>query len=546
MDLPAWVSFPPTSLRREIVPQEWDACLDAWIALSHAYLLLPAEAFRLKSTKDGSLIAFLSTYLQEGSRAPHVDVENFKSKILRQDCFLLAHRVLSDVDILPPSINWIFLGNLSIVYAKRRALRELMDAVCLREELEPGLQKFKKSIVSELEKFGSEGSEHLDDALRRLCALIHASLNLGHFFMVGTDFMDALISAYRRASTGFKKKLVTITYLGLTGLTEGDKPNISLLMEHLYSLKSSAETESKEDKQHTTLASALMTDTAFLRKLRDRVNGGDASRLKPVISALETLRNPSGSRKKRLVRRKIDKGKARGDDEYGHGGFNEIHVHRMSLVTQVQDLFPSLGSAFILKLLDENHDDVEQVTAHLLEDSLPPHLRDVDRTEQMYVSPQPISIPSAPNITNNTSLSQTPHQLPKQEHHHHHRPSAPSRPTPHPSPLPHHHHCTPPQHLRLHPRPRPPPANLQPPHRPRKHPPHSRHPPLQPTNIHSPQSRHPLRARRLRLGRRRARRHVRRRGRRRHRRGRHRRPSARRQGRRRKRRGALHRVQNVA
>jgi len=392
MDLPAWVPFPPTSLRREIIPLEWEACLDAWVALAHAYLLLSAEVFRLKSKKDSSLISFLSTYLQEGSRAPHLDVENFKSKILRQDCFLLAHRVLSDVDSLPPSINWIFLGNLSIVYAKRRALRELIDAACLREELEPGLQKLKKSIVSELEKSGAEGSEHLDDALRRLCPLIHSSLNFGHFFMIGTDFMDALISAHRRASTVLKKKLVTISYLGLTGLTEGDKPNISLLMEHLYSLKSSAEIESKDDKQHTSLASALVTDTPFLRKLRDRVNGGDALRLKPVISALETLRNPLGSRKKRLVRRKIDKGKAHGDDEYGHGAFNEIHVHRMSLVTQVQDLFPSLGSAFILKLLDEYNDDVEQVTAHLLEDSLPPHLRDADQTEQMYVSTQCISI----------------------------------------------------------------------------------------------------------------------------------------------------------
>jgi len=57
----------------------------------------------------------------------------------------------------------------------------------------------------------------------------------------------------------------------------------------------------------------------------------------------------------------------------------------MSFITQVQDLFPDLGSGFVVKLLDEYNDDVEQVTAHLLDDSLPPHLKAADRSEQMYV-----------------------------------------------------------------------------------------------------------------------------------------------------------------
>jgi len=57
-------------------------------------------------------------------------------------------------------------------------------------------------------------------------------------------------------------------------------------------------------------------------------------------------------------------------------------VHRMSLVTQVQDLFPDLGAGFVLKLLDEYGDDVEQVTAHLLDDTLSPQLQSANRNEQ--------------------------------------------------------------------------------------------------------------------------------------------------------------------
>jgi activating signal cointegrator complex subunit 2 len=100
---------------------------------------------------------------------------------------------------------------------------------------------------------------------------------------------------------------------------------------------------------------------------------------------LSAFRQSGLARPKKLVRRKVDKGKAKAsNDDYGHGAFTgEVHVHRMSMITQIQDLFPDLGGGFIVKLLDEYNDDVEQVTAHLLEDSLPSHLTHADRSEQL-------------------------------------------------------------------------------------------------------------------------------------------------------------------
>ena len=85
------------------------------------------------------------------------------------------------------------------------------------------------------------------------------------------------------------------------------------------------------------------------------------------------------------MRRKVDKGKQKADeDNYGHGASTgEIHIHRMSVITQVQDLFPDLGAGFVVKLLDEYNDNAEKVIAHLLEDSLPPHLTEADRSEQL-------------------------------------------------------------------------------------------------------------------------------------------------------------------
>jgi len=75
----------------------------------------------------------------------------------------------------------------------------------------------------------------------------------------------------------------------------------------------------------------------------------------------------------------------------------------MSMITQIQDLFPDLGSGFVHKLLNEYNDNIEQVTAHLLEDDLPPHLQSLDRTETL---PEPQHLPShdlVPNLAPSTT-----------------------------------------------------------------------------------------------------------------------------------------------
>lgn len=55
-------------------------------------------------------------------------------------------------------------------------------------------------------------------------------------------------------------------------------------------------------------------------------------------------------------------------------------VELFSMVTHVQDLLPGLGDGFVIMCLEELHFDVEQVINLLLEDNLPPSLRDADRS----------------------------------------------------------------------------------------------------------------------------------------------------------------------
>jgi activating signal cointegrator complex subunit 2 len=231
----------------------------------------------------------------------------------------------------------------------------------------------------------SKRPEEAESTLNRIAPLLRVSPEASVYMLTGSDFLDALCAAYPIVPSSMQKKLVTTAYLGLTSILEGEKPNYSLLSDHLYSLKSSEEQEQKKDPGKRTLVADLVTNTPLLEKIRDKATAPEAARVKNTAASLSAFRQSSVARPKRLVLRKVDKGKSKiGADDYGHGAFDgQVHVHRMSIITQIQDLFPHLGAGFIVKLLDEYNDDIEQVTAHLLEDSLPPHLANADRSEQL-------------------------------------------------------------------------------------------------------------------------------------------------------------------
>ncbi|KAJ9665955.1 hypothetical protein H2201_003866 [Coniosporium apollinis] len=227
---------------------------------------------------------------------------------------------------------------------------------------------------------------------------MHASPEIAAFFMVGSDFLDALSAGYVKVSPAVRARLVTIAYLGLVSLARGAKPNYSLLSDHLYSLKSNAEEIQKAGSGSESLLADLVTNTPILQKIRDSSSSSEGVRAKNLAASLSAFRLPAAARPKRLVSRKVDKGKGRLSDKYGHGAFEGgVHVHRMSLISQVQDLFPDLGSGFVVKLLDAFGDDVEQVTAHLLDGSLPAYLAEADRTEQLPQPAEPQTDP-APHL----------------------------------------------------------------------------------------------------------------------------------------------------
>ncbi|KAF2175071.1 hypothetical protein K469DRAFT_647635 [Zopfia rhizophila CBS 207.26] len=396
MSLPPFAPFPQAELRRDILPQQWEVFLDSWVSLAELYLRLNDEEFSSILTEGSSLPNFLVSFFLE---LPQDENTALNLIPLRKKCFFLVHRIYSGDYIPPALLHWSFISSIGHTFSRSEHLRNLLRDLWARKgpNIENGLQVIKASLTKTLD---SKNPGVAEDTLSKLFLLLKVSSDAGTFMLTGSDFLDSLCSAYIKVSPVLQKKLTTIAYLGLVSLVEGSRPNHSLLSDHLYSLKASAEQEKKSDPSKKTLLADLVTNTPLLNKIRARITSPEGARAKNIASSLSTFRQPTIVRPKNLVRRKVDKekGKAK-DDEYGHGAFGRVHVHRMSLVSQVQDLFTDLGSGFVVKLLDEYEDNVEQVTAHLLEDSLPPHLKNADRFEQILATSAVSKSPLTPRST---------------------------------------------------------------------------------------------------------------------------------------------------
>jgi activating signal cointegrator complex subunit 2 len=410
MSLPRFASFPDAKVRKNILPDEWQLYLESWTSLAELYLRLGDAQFSSASKEGDTLTSFLLSFFHE---LAHDDELGSKVSSLRKSAFFLLHRLFSRDDVPASLLSWSALADVCHAFPKSEQFRTLLQSLWTRNgsAIEKSLQTAKTSLIRNLE---SKRPEEVESTLNRIAPLLKASSNASMFLLTGSDFLDAQYEAYPRVPQSMQKKLVTIAYLGLTAALEGPKPNYSLLSDHLYSLKTSEEQEQKKEPGKKTLVADLVTNTPILEKIREKATAPEAARVKNTAASLSAFRQSSAARPKRLVRRKVDKGKATADqvpDNYGHGAFTgEVHVHRMSIITQIQDLFPDLGAGFIVKLLDEFNDDIEQVTAHLLEDILPPYLAEADRSEKLYV------LFTSIELNHTSSYLQTSDQLRPQHH----------------------------------------------------------------------------------------------------------------------------------
>ena len=366
MSLPAVARFPSSNIKKAISRPEWDLYRHGCITIIKQYLEASSEVFAANLAEDSSMLQFLVTSF--ASYFEDVEKHSQPSGALFKSSFLVVHRTFSEMGDLPPSMtDWTFLTNLSIVHMKSTSLRKLLEVEWPRHGLNtsPSIRKSKVNLTAVLDK-GSLDSEGEEQILRAV-SLARTCYHYGEYLMEGSDFVDALVTAYdRKKSSPSGKRILVLAYVSLTSLMKPQNTRTSTLLDHLYGLKD------------TGLLIAMIESSPFLTRFEHHIakSVADSGRAKPLLEQFAKYKKPTRRRKR--GKDTMDKGKARME---GRSSEDAVHVHKMSLVSQIQDLFPDLGSGFIVKLLDEYKNDTEAITAHLLDDRLPAHLKQADPTE---------------------------------------------------------------------------------------------------------------------------------------------------------------------
>lgn len=411
--LPPIVPFPSALVREKIPLELWISCIDVWRSLLNAHLLLSIKDFRTSITPSSSLLPFLESFLDQtadGSNDPKLK----QAQVLRHSVYLVARRALLEGDPVPNRLlHWSFLANLCTVFRGNEDLSTVIREAWLRNApaLNDSVNAYKHELVAPLDS-GKPNAIDIQK-LHRLVQFGRLHLPALRTIVVGSNFVDSVASAYSTMTQDLQTSFVVLLYQCLTGLVHGTEPNISLFVDHMYSLKTS------NTKEKPSLIIDLISNTPLLSKAERHILGSDQSqsRARDLLADLHKLRQPSVHRTKRRRPRKTTAMGHGKDDGHGHvANTDGMHVHRLSLVTQIQDLFPHLGMAFITRLLDEYDNDVETVTAHLLDGSLPPHLQQAHETEKAQDEPTTKNHDHIQDLAPHPTPSPPPLQEPKPAH----------------------------------------------------------------------------------------------------------------------------------
>jgi activating signal cointegrator complex subunit 2 len=399
MDLPLLIPVPPSAVRKTIPNEEWGATLDAWLLLTELRLHLSKKDLGECVHADKFNAPFLSSYFAAFDDArlhgSSTQSSGKKTRQLRRTVFLLTRRyyldVLSTSDEL---LDWRFLADFSECYHASSTLKELLAEVWQRYEakISASVEKGKAEIMKRLSgspssKQTPKGAADVVLEIRRMSILASALPHVGHLLMTGSDYLDSLHESYKLSLSAssnsgeeLRNALVANVYVGLTSLLKVPKPNLSLLLDQLFSLKVSSKVGASEKGKLTPeVLSDLVCSTDILVRIERYLMSAPQRRGQDLIGSLREYQQEMKSYHHRHYQRhkkRKDKGKAAADD-------SSLHAHKLSLITQIGDLFPDLGAGYVIRLLDYYDDNVETIVAHLLEGSLAPELQTLDTTQPL-------------------------------------------------------------------------------------------------------------------------------------------------------------------
>lgn len=362
------VAVPSVAVRQSIPFEAWNESLQTWTAIIAAHLLSNDNDFS-SVCKNPSIVRFLSSFYRERATSPPEDgtLRSQAANVLARQCFqfLIRAQNLHLLQLLFQDLA--FLEALAKCHVRSKGLKALLTqaSAAYSKELNQHLHEWQTSVIAQL---ASSSPGAASSSLNSIAPVFHSGPDLAKMLLTGSDFLEAAQLSYSKSTNNkLRHSMVLVMYLSLVGLISSSQPNPAQLADTLYSLKAqSRETE-------TSMLADIITNTPLLKRTQQYSRATSHERLLKLADELKAFQSPSmkhanasGPRNKGKHRAAIDA---------------DVHIHRMSLVTQIQDLFPDLGAGFVLRLLDAYADNVEEVTARLLEDTLPAELRNADKHE---------------------------------------------------------------------------------------------------------------------------------------------------------------------
>ncbi len=392
--LPPLAPFPAPETRQNLPPEEWQACLNAWVfCVEFRLRLLPEHFHHFKLSQSSSGTFFLSSYFlscnsghdSSGSYRPR----DVKEQKLHRRCLLLLRRLLLETDTpydYPARDLFFLLANASAASGMSKLWNDTLQETWLGREnqISAALEETRSYLIKIIGVGGTDSYKILGRSLRQVTALSKSLPQAGKIMMTGYDYVDSLTTTYNdlpgklnAANMKDLRKLLTENlFICLRSLTASPNLAPSLLLDDLYGLKANAEAEAKVNPNRPTLLSSLVCSTSFNRHLEAFLATSSNSRGESVAQFLRSYKTKMAYlhpiARTRIYRQRKEKSKS-----IAAHSVHEMHVHMAAQLSQIHELFPHTPTSYVLRLLDYFSDDVEAVTAALLEPgSLPAKLQD--------------------------------------------------------------------------------------------------------------------------------------------------------------------------
>ncbi|KIW69294.1 hypothetical protein PV04_05176 [Phialophora macrospora] len=382
-NVPPLALYPDARVKAGLPNEEWEACLESWLFSLEFRLRLQEKDFsKFKFSQNASGIEFLVSYFESSTGEENLaSSKSQKERILFKRAYLLLRRLLLVTEVPFDCDNDKLIHILemaSVTYASVADWKAALKMVWKRnqKQLTQAVADWKKSVSRDLSTISD--SHLLENKVHRINDLIKASPDTGVNLMTGSDYLETLMEAYKQLqkahmTSSLGKVLTEHLFYCLRSLMEDRSSHGSLLLDHLYFMKSETERTAKSQNHQATLCSSLVSSTSFLKHLAANPAVASGKRGQGILEFLTTYRQNTKHLHPPIEprRKKVSKGKGKADPD------EEMHIHKASQISQVHELFPELPHHYILKLLDHFGDDTEAVVASLLEpDSLPADLRE--------------------------------------------------------------------------------------------------------------------------------------------------------------------------